>query len=349
MGTLVYFSVILPTYNRSVSIRPSIDSVVGQTEEDWELIIVSDGSTDDTEAIIESYVDSRVRLVRLSKNTGHPGRPRNVGLSYANGQVVAYLDHDDRYEPEHLAILREMFVNNKTRVAVTGCWYFDQFGKAIKCSSILETVWHPEFQVFGPLFQPSRVAHRCEVARERGGWTEKLFGLEDWDFWLRLADSGERFVTSSVETVAIYNGSDTRLNRVPMRYALTVARFRSKEEAQNRLHLLTTPEVIAEMRSLQVNAVQRWFDELYERREIRLPKGLTLEQVRSLVLEEEIPQTAPCSLAIRSHAGSVSVVIPLMCVSAEHAARIKTLFEHRFSDVFRFIREILCVRTAELT
>ena len=119
-------SIICPTYNRSAAIAPTIESVILQTVSDWELIVVGDGCTDDTLACVERFEDPRVRTMQIP-HAGHPSPARNAGLAAANGAVVAYLDHDDRWESTHLAEVLAEFEVGATAVA-TGARYVDDAG-----------------------------------------------------------------------------------------------------------------------------------------------------------------------------------------------------------------------------
>lgn len=98
-------SVITPTYNRAHTIRKAIDSVMAQTYEDWEHIIVDDGSTDNTKHIVEAVKGSRVRYLR--QNNGGPSKARNLGISKANGKWIMYLDSDDQLLPECMCTTME--------------------------------------------------------------------------------------------------------------------------------------------------------------------------------------------------------------------------------------------------
>lgn len=94
------FSVILPTYNRSGVLGRAIRSVQQQDCQDWELLVVDDGSTDDTRLVVRSFVDDRIRYIP----TVHGGvsAARNVGLQWARGKYLCFLDDDDVYLPHHL-------------------------------------------------------------------------------------------------------------------------------------------------------------------------------------------------------------------------------------------------------
>jgi glycosyltransferase involved in cell wall biosynthesis len=98
-------SVITATYNRSNVLRYAIDSVRAQTLDDWELIVVGDACTDDTESVVASYADRRIRFVNLAENVGEQSGPNNEGVRLSRGRYVAFLNHDDIWLPFHLASL----------------------------------------------------------------------------------------------------------------------------------------------------------------------------------------------------------------------------------------------------
>ncbi|ODT24192.1 MAG: hypothetical protein ABS54_09940 [Hyphomicrobium sp. SCN 65-11] len=103
-------SIVLPTYNRGPVIRQTLESVLALDEEAFELIVIDDGSTDQTSAVLESIRDPRLFVVRLPENSG-ANVARNIGISQARAPYVAFLDSDDIYLPgrlrEPLAILRK--------------------------------------------------------------------------------------------------------------------------------------------------------------------------------------------------------------------------------------------------
>lgn len=96
-----FISVIIPTYNRAHTIRRSVDSVLNQTHRKLEVLVVDDGSTDQTERLFLSETDSRVRYVRYSPNRG-ACYARNHGVSLAKGAYIAFQDSDDQWAPEKL-------------------------------------------------------------------------------------------------------------------------------------------------------------------------------------------------------------------------------------------------------
>lgn len=94
-------SVVIPTYNRAELLSRAIDSVLAQTYDDFELLVVDDGSTDDTEAVVTAYDDDRVRYLAHETNRG-ANPARNTGIEAAEGEFVAFLDSDDEWRPRKL-------------------------------------------------------------------------------------------------------------------------------------------------------------------------------------------------------------------------------------------------------
>lgn len=111
----VTVSVIMPAYNSEVYIRESIDSVLAQSFTDFELIVVDDGSTDATAAIVQRVMDQRVRLIR-QPNRG-VSVARNTGLEAARGQFITFLDSDDLYYPDFLKTLHNLIRLNQTEMS----------------------------------------------------------------------------------------------------------------------------------------------------------------------------------------------------------------------------------------
>lgn len=132
-----FFSIIIPTYNRAHTIRRPINSILAQTFTDWELIIVDDGSTDDTQEIVESYKDPRIRYVWQENQ--ERSAARNHGISLAKGAWICFQDSDDEYLPEHLQVLCVGIQNNaEYKVIRTGLLIYEdgkEFGKSAMTQS----------------------------------------------------------------------------------------------------------------------------------------------------------------------------------------------------------------------
>jgi len=106
-------SVIIPTFNRANLIGRAIKSVLAQTYRDFELIIVDDGSTDDTRQVVASFADKRIRYLRHEHNQGQ-NPALNTGVRAAKGQFIAFLDSDDEWLPTYLERVLEVFAQDRT-------------------------------------------------------------------------------------------------------------------------------------------------------------------------------------------------------------------------------------------
>ena len=118
MADSVRVSVIMPAYNYAQFIGAAIESVLGQSWQDWELIIVDDGSTDATPAVIAGFHDPRIRALR--RQNGGEAAARNSGLDLARGEYISFLDADDLYLPNALAD-RVAFLETHPEYGVVVC------------------------------------------------------------------------------------------------------------------------------------------------------------------------------------------------------------------------------------
>jgi glycosyltransferase involved in cell wall biosynthesis len=107
-----FFSVVVCTYNRADSVGAALDSLLAQTETDWECIIVDDGSTDDTAALLRTYTARSERFRLLYHSNRGQALSRNAGILASCGLFVTFLDSDDQYAPEHLSIRKQILCEN---------------------------------------------------------------------------------------------------------------------------------------------------------------------------------------------------------------------------------------------
>lgn len=115
------FSVIIPAYNVEQYVEESIKSVLGQEFENYELILIDDCSTDNTKKILKKYASEKVKVYSTTKNTGTAAGPRNVGLQYAKGEYIIFLDGDDKlYNNKVLGKIDRLIDNKKYDVIYLG-------------------------------------------------------------------------------------------------------------------------------------------------------------------------------------------------------------------------------------
>ena len=102
-----FFTIVTPTYNRAYIISKTIKSVIAQSFDNFEFIIVDDGSTDNTKEVVESFNDKRIIYIKLPTSSGGPCHPRNIGFEKAVGEYVVLLDSDDELDKDILKIYKE--------------------------------------------------------------------------------------------------------------------------------------------------------------------------------------------------------------------------------------------------
>lgn len=182
-------SVIIPTYDRADYLREALDSVFAQSYLPWEVIVVDDGSTDDTPAVVQSY-GSRVRYVRHDQNRGISAA-RNSGLNAAQGDLIAWLDSDDLWEADFLATLVPLLMQDLTLDGVyTGITMVDANGVILGTSARIEKPRNLYDALVRDCFltTPSIVVwKRCYD--QVGDFDPQFRIAEDYDMWLRLASN----------------------------------------------------------------------------------------------------------------------------------------------------------------
>jgi len=183
-----YFSIIIPAYNRSSHIVPAIDSVIAQTFQDWELLIVDDASTDDTADVVRSFCnkDKRIALLQQPYNQER-GAARNRGIEEANGTYICFLDSDDLFCDNHLATIFE-----HTRNASEDAMYFANSYLSVNGGEKAEKLV-PRFTPRSPFSyllvytpNPARVCIHAGILQNLR-FDASIPGLEDLDLWLRIA------------------------------------------------------------------------------------------------------------------------------------------------------------------
>lgn len=329
-------SVICPTFNRSRPILDTLTSVTAQTVTDWELLVVSDGSTDDTDNWVRhaARTDPRIRLLRTERH-GHPSGPRNIALAEARGEIVAYLDHDDQWRADHLNVVLSLTDRGADLVA-TGFELRDPAGTLRAASQPYEMCWHPEFQLLGVVFEPSRVAHRRGLAERAGGWRAGA-GLEDWDLWLRMTDAGARFSTVADRTTVLLDDSGTRRHRIPARHQLPLAVFDEPRAAHTMLRLLRSGRDDAAYRAAQLADTDEWLARLVADDRFVRPLGWNGDPAADIARARRSAQPLWSDLVVLRRRDRFALAQPLRCATAEHAERITSLVRRSQPRLFALL------------
>ena len=187
-------SVIIPTYNRADMVGDAIQSVLGQTYFDWELIIVDDGSTDNTDDVVAGHKDERIRYI-YQDNRKLPGA-RNTGIRAARGQYVAFLDSDDLFLPDKLKG-QIAFLEGRPELGVVA-------GGFVEVDKNLHTLremkpWEKQPTLAIPAigcsivpFVPAPLWSAMSGSRKWVCSMKPCLTMEDWDLWLRMSYAGCR-------------------------------------------------------------------------------------------------------------------------------------------------------------
>ena len=217
-AALPLVSVVIPTYNRAAVIGASLESVFRQDYPNIEIIVVDDGSKDDTEHVMEPYIAKGVRYYR-QENRGAP-TARNAGVERAEGELIAFLDSDDAWEPNKISAQVRRMGESFPDVALiyTGMRKVDQNGALLgyKTPSKRGAIYLDLLRdnVVG---STSTALVKASVVREVGGFDTALRSRQDLDLWLRIAKKysidyvADPLVIYSVHTDRISSNMDSKI------------------------------------------------------------------------------------------------------------------------------------------
>jgi len=209
-------SVVIPTYNRAHLLGGAIQSVLSQTYQDFELIVVDDGSTDDTEEVVRSFSDERLRHIRLEENSRTAAVPRNTGIKIATGEYLAFLDSDDEWLPQKLEKQVKAFEEASPKVGIvyTGMWWIRDNEKTyLPFSSVIQKEGNIGKELLKRNFVWGSVALvKKECFNRVGMFDEKLSYGEDCDMWLRVSKYYDFKLIDEPLVAAYYTSSSMSAN-----------------------------------------------------------------------------------------------------------------------------------------
>lgn len=183
-------SVVIGAYNEENTIARTVQSLLGQTVGNFEIIVVDDGSTDDTAEVVADFTDQRIRIVTTDQNQGLPGA-LNRGVDAARGEYIARADADERSLPYRLQRQSEV-LDQQSNVQAVGCWYtyVGRDGKQILDKRVSTD---RSFSVTDLLENGVGVAHgsvmiQADALSKIGRYREMFRLAQDYDLWLRMAE-----------------------------------------------------------------------------------------------------------------------------------------------------------------
>lgn len=197
-----YFSIVIPTYNRAHLIRQTIESILAQEDTDFEVIVVDDGSKDNTEEVVRAITDERVAYHK--KENAERGAARNYGAARARGAYVNFFDSDDLLYPNHLAAARRLIKqHNKPEIFHLGFEMKDAAGNLLYRVDSFEGNLNEQLPR-GNLLSCNGVFVRTDVARAFPfNEDRQLSASEDWELWLRLASRYTIHYSNEVTSVIV--------------------------------------------------------------------------------------------------------------------------------------------------
>jgi glycosyltransferase involved in cell wall biosynthesis len=187
-------SIVVPTYNRKLTIVATIDSVLRQTHTHWELLIIDDGSTDGTEEVVSQFCRANQKikfLKRSSERLKGANACRNIGIELARGEYVALLDSDDQWKPEHLIENIKLMLNNPDTSGIYGTAIIDNKKSSYLRQSRgkLTTETFLDFLLSPTGFAPTPSLFMKSSAIKSIPFDETLRRHQDWDFFIKFGEN----------------------------------------------------------------------------------------------------------------------------------------------------------------
>lgn len=206
-----FFSIILPTYNRANFIGKAVDSVLSQTFSNFELIIVDDGSEDNTKSIINKFPDSRIRY--FWKENGERGAARNYGLLHAKGEFICFLDSDDYYYKNHLQVLKKLVDETQSLCFHPSYEFVNEQGLCLAKVIMDKPISFSQIATHNILSMDAACIHRDIALNHQFSEDRNFIMGEDLHFWLRIL-SKYKIQTSFKITSAVFEHSKRTVNTI---------------------------------------------------------------------------------------------------------------------------------------
>ncbi|MCC6370403.1 MAG: glycosyltransferase family 2 protein [Bacteroidia bacterium] len=206
------FSVIIPTYNRAGLIKNTLQSLVSQTFGDYEVIVVDDGSTDNTKEVVAQMNSSKIKY--FHKANEERAVARNFGADKAIGDYLIFLDSDDTMEPNHLLNIKNhlLAANNEVEFLFTGYKIITAGGETVYTFG-QSGLFNPNKLAYGNYLGCSGVVIKNDLFKKFYFNTDpKLILFEDWELWLRISSKHPLYCIPSKSIVMINHNERSVLN-----------------------------------------------------------------------------------------------------------------------------------------
>jgi glycosyltransferase involved in cell wall biosynthesis len=183
----ILFSIVIPTYNRAHILPSTIESVINQTYNNWELIIVDDGSTDNTKEVVNAIAEQGHRVKYLYQENAERSVARNNGINASSGDYICFLDSDDLFKPTHLEVLHQTIIASDSEEKMMFTDMYVNEKNTSRISSVSATEYSPEFFLKNSII-PARVCvHRGIL--QKFDFDPRCIVVEDTVLWSEIAGS----------------------------------------------------------------------------------------------------------------------------------------------------------------
>ena len=190
----------MPAHNAGKTIASAIESVIAQSYDQWELLVIDDCSTDDTVSIVSEYAkkNKRIKILHTDKSLGKPYYPRNIGIQNASGRIIAFLDSDDLWLPTKLEHQIPIFDENNVAVAFSYYEKFSTDGTTLDNNRVIKS---PAFVSFKSAIYGNPIGNLTGMydTQKVGKVFFEDAGHEDYILWLTILKKG--FVAKNTNTV----------------------------------------------------------------------------------------------------------------------------------------------------
>jgi glycosyltransferase involved in cell wall biosynthesis len=205
-------SIVIPTYNHAPMLQRALATVVEQTYQNWNAIVVNNFSTDNTLEVVAAFNDPRIQCVNF-RNNGVIGASRNEGIALATGKYVAFLDSDDTWFPTKLEKCVEILESGSDLVCHAEYWIDESRKSRLVAYGPSEAATHHNLIYKGNCISTSATVVRAALLKEVHGFdvSPELISTEDYDLWIRLAAKSDKFAFIS-EPLGEYHRHDNNVS-----------------------------------------------------------------------------------------------------------------------------------------